>query len=502
MQAASFYLVLLRAVRRLPDPRGSAPADPPARSLAGASESPLRSRGLTRFARSLRPLRSSERRAALLAGDAVAVTAAVILALWTWSITAGFPLNLDFLRARGVWFVSVPIWLVALMPTRGRAVALDPAGTARGIVRAGAALLLFYLAAFFFAGGARLPRLIALYVLWDGTLLVLAWRLVAQWSLTRAPFSRRVLIAGSGRALDVTRELLGRPEFRDAQIAGVVDGTTPDAAAPPIDDLAARLDVTDLVIAMQSDLDDDWVQRLIRCQERGVHVVRMTQLYEETLRRVPVGHLEPSWLLTSFFDVARYRDRSPIAKRLFDIAAGVLLGAAGAVLLPIVALAILVSSGPPVFYRQRRLGRGGREFDLWKFRSMTQDAERDGAARWSPPGDPRVTRVGRLLRRTRLDELPNVVSILRGDMSVVGPRPERPEFADLLERDVPFYRARLIVRPGLTGWAQVNLPYGDSVEDASAKLEYDLYYIKHQSLWFDTLIVLRTVGTLLRLGGR
>jgi lipopolysaccharide/colanic/teichoic acid biosynthesis glycosyltransferase len=133
---------------------------------------------------------------------------------------------------------------------------------------------------------------------------------------------------------------------------------------------------------------------------------------------------------------------------------------------------------------------------------MRTDAEEDGTPRWSPVGDPRVTRVGRFLRRTRLDELPNILSVLRGQMSVVGPRPERPEFVERLESEVPFYRARLVVRPGLTGWAQVSTPYGDSVEDSTTKLEYDLYYIKHQSLWFDAVIVLRTVGAMLRLQGR
>ena len=137
-----------------------------------------------------------------------------------------------------------------------------------------------------------------------------------------------------------------------------------------------------------------------------------------------------------------------------------------------------------------------------KFRTMGPNAEADGQAKWSAPGDPRVTRIGRLLRRTRLDELPNLIAVLRGDMSMVGPRPERPEFVERLEREVPFYRARLITAPGLTGWAQVNWSYGDSVKDAAMKLEYDLYYIKHQSIWFDAVILLRTVGTMLRFGGR
>ena len=149
-----------------------------------------------------------------------------------------------------------------------------------------------------------------------------------------------------------------------------------------------------------------------------------------------------------------------------------------------------------------RRGRAGREFVIFKFRTMVQDAERETGPKWSTAGDPRITRTGRLLRKLRLDELPNLVNVLRGEMSLVGPRPERPEIVRLLVHDIPFYRSRLIVRPGLTGWAQVNHPYGDSVDDAVQKLEYDLYYLKHRSMLFDLRILLRTAGTVLRLGGR
>ena len=148
------------------------------------------------------------------------------------------------------------------------------------------------------------------------------------------------------------------------------------------------------------------------------------------------------------------------------------------------------------------MGRGGAPFKLMKFRTMAQDAEADGPPRWAGRRDSRVTRVGRFLRRTRLDELPNVVNVLRGEMSLVGPRPERPEFVAQLEREIPFYRTRLLVRPGLTGWAQVNYPYGDSVYGALEKLEYDLYYLKHRSLFFDLWILVRTVGTVVALRGR
>jgi lipopolysaccharide/colanic/teichoic acid biosynthesis glycosyltransferase len=168
----------------------------------------------------------------------------------------------------------------------------------------------------------------------------------------------------------------------------------------------------------------------------------------------------------------------------------------------IIAPAIWLDSGRPILFGQRRMGRGGAPFKLIKFRTMAQDAEADGPPRWAGRRDPRVTRVGRFLRRTRLDELPNVVNVLRGEMSLVGPRPERPEFVAQLEREIPFYRTRLLVRPGLTGWAQVNYPYGDSVHGALEKLEYDLYYVKHRSLFFDLWILVRTVGTVVALRGR
>jgi lipopolysaccharide/colanic/teichoic acid biosynthesis glycosyltransferase len=195
------------------------------------------------------------------------------------------------------------------------------------------------------------------------------------------------------------------------------------------------------------------------------------------------------------------REGSPLAKRLLDIAVALLLAAAAVVLAPVLALAVLIESGKPVLYRQVRLGRGGHPFVLTKFRTMRQDAERNGA-QWTHVSDPRLTKVGRLLRRSRLDELPNLLAVLRGDLSMVGPRPERPEFVALLEAEVPLYRARLTATPGLTGWAQVNHEYGDSVEDAASKLEYDLYYIKHQCLRLDVAILARTVWTMLRFKGR
>jgi len=189
-------------------------------------------------------------------------------------------------------------------------------------------------------------------------------------------------------------------------------------------------------------------------------------------------------------------------KRLMDIVGGLIGSLFFVVIFPFSALAIIIESGFPIFYSQERLGKGGQVFKIFKFRSMWQNAEEDGEAKLATVNDPRVTRVGDFLRRTRLDEMPQFVSVLTGEMSLVGPRAERPELVAQFQKQIPFYRARLLVKPGLTGWAQINYGYVASVRETVVKLEYDLYYIKHRTLNMDFTIVLRTIGTVLRRTGR
>jgi lipopolysaccharide/colanic/teichoic acid biosynthesis glycosyltransferase len=169
--------------------------------------------------------------------------------------------------------------------------------------------------------------------------------------------------------------------------------------------------------------------------------------------------------------------------------------------LPLIALAIRLDSPGPIFYRQVRAGRAGKPFTIVKFRTMSVDAEKDGKARWATKDDQRITRVGRFLRKARFDELPQLLNVLRGEMSLVGPRPERPEFIQQLERELPFYRTRMMVKPGITGWAQIHYDYGNSVEDGLIKLQYDFYYVRYWSMWLDLYIVFQTFGVVLRLKG-
>lgn len=456
-----------------------------------------------------RVVRPSERTFLLGLTDVLTASAAVVLSLWTWSFTAGMPFSSAFVIGHAWWFLSVPVWVVALAPTRRAAVSLDVANVMRGIGRAGAVLFTVYLFVFFYAGRDSLPRLMALYVFWNSVWFGVAGRLILLWAFTREQFARRLIVVGDAGAIGIALSLFDKPALRDAQLIGVVTADSMSSSdtiallGQPVDieRIALEHGATEVVAAFDHDADAGILDRLLRCQESGIDVIGLEQLYEQVLRRVPVRLVSPVWLLTHLFSASGPREASPLAKRLVDLAVAVPLAIAGLVVGAMIAVAIVLDSRGPVFYRQIRLGRGGRRFRIVKFRTMRVDAE-VGGPQWSTEGDPRITRVGRILRRSHLDELPQVLSVIRGEMSMVGPRPERPEFVEMLEREVPLYRARLIAAPGVTGWAQVNHEYGDSVDDAAGKLEYDLYYLRHRSLSFDLEILVSTVGRMLGWRGR
>ncbi len=211
--------------------------------------------------------------------------------------------------------------------------------------------------------------------------------------------------------------------------------------------------------------------------------------------------LQPSWLVFSRgFDQSLIRS---LIKRIFDLCASILLLIVTFPIMLITMIIILLEDGKPIFYRQERIGRGGSIFSVIKFRSMRNDAEKGGKPQWSTQDDPRITRIGKIIRKLRIDELPQIINVLKGEMSFVGPRPERPYFVDMLIAQVPYYNIRHSVKPGITGWAQVRYPYGSSVEDSIEKLQYDLYYVKNHSLFLDLIILIDTIGVvLLGKGGR
>jgi exopolysaccharide biosynthesis polyprenyl glycosylphosphotransferase len=249
------------------------------------------------------------------------------------------------------------------------------------------------------------------------------------------------------------------------------------------------------IVVTSEALDDPHMADLLAgLSLSGVRVVRPHEFYERTMRRASLDDVDESWFL--FNRPLRARRTYAAIKRVTDIVAGLIGSLLVCLIVPIIALLISLDDGGPVFFRQERIGRGRRPFLIWKFRTMREDAELDGPA-WAVPNDARVTRIGRLLRRTRLDELPQFFNVLKGDMALVGPRPERPEFVRLLERAVPFYQRRHLMRPGITGWATVRFGYGDSITDKWRSHEYDLYYLKHRSPLLDLEILARTVVVML-----
>ena len=256
-----------------------------------------------------------------------------------------------------------------------------------------------------------------------------------------------------------------------------------------------------IIMAVDYKAHPELFQQAIEATQRGISVIPMAMVYERTWSKVPIEHLGDQWYAALPSEI-RFRPLYLCWRRVIDITFALVGMAVMLLLLPILALLIYLESPGPVFYSQERLGYQGRKFFIHKFRSMRTDAECAGHPRWARQDDPRVMGVGHFLRAMHLDELPQVLNILRGDMSLIGPRPERAAFVSQLAKTIPFYLCRLSVKPGLTGWAQVKYPYGSSVRDALEKLQYDLYYIKHQSPILDVRIILMTVVEMVLCRGR
>ena len=265
-------------------------------------------------------------------------------------------------------------------------------------------------------------------------------------------------------------------------------------------DLIQEYKISTVVLAITHIARSELLGTLTDSLQQGVEILPMPVMYEQLTGKVPVEHIGDHWSVSMPLDHPGTKTSRRIIKRAFDLFwAGIGILFLGLVF-PFLALAIYIDSPGPILYRQKRLGRNGRIFYVYKFRSMIPMAEKRTAV-WAKKDDPRITRVGRLLRKSHLDEFPQCINILKGEMSVVGPRPERPEMVETLEQEIPFYRVRLAVKPGMAGWGLVHMGYGSSVEDALEKLQYDLYYIKNQTVWMDMYILVQTIIDSLSLRG-
>lgn len=317
--------------------------------------------------------------------------------------------------------------------------------------------------------------------------------------------SNRVLVFGVGDEAEYVGRVL-RKSDPDIQIVGFYPSATDTEVVVPsqvilsqdrsLSDTAHTLRVDEIIVAVRERRGGALpLRELLDCKLSGVRVLDLASYFERALGQIRLDSLRVGWLI--FGEGFRQSWRRTSVKRLFDVVVASFLLLLALPVMLLAAILIVLEDGFPVFYRQERVGLDGRLFRIVKFRSMRNDAESDGKPRWAAVDDDRVTRVGRVLRKLRIDELPQLYNVLTGDMSLVGPRPERPYFVDQLTREIPFYAVRHSVKPGLTGWAQVSYPYGATIDDSVQKLQYDLYYVKNHTLFLDIVILFETVGVVL-----
>ena len=463
------------------------------------------------------PLQISERRLLIAVGDVIAISLSVLLSLRLWAQVGHIDFDIDFLRSQFGWFIILAgLWLMLANVNEfyDLRLAARPRATAACLARITVQLLVVYLILFFISARDALPRLFILYHAAISGVLIAGWRLWRPYLTGWRAFRRQALIIGTGWAAETIISTLDTDAPNEYNIVGLVRAI----ANPAVTDvhnypvlgtgrdlpaLTRQYDITDFILTGSTELPADLFEGLLSCYELGVAMTPMPLLYEQITGRVPIEHVgRQHWTVVLPLDANTLSKRVYLAaKRIGDVLLA-MLGLLGfCVLLPVLALAMRLDSPGALFYAQERVGRGGKPFRVVKLRTMIPDAERYSGPVWAQKRDPRITRVGALLRKTRLDEFPQLVNVLRGEMSIVGPRPERAFFVDQLTVEIPFYRTRLVVKPGLTGWAQVRYHYGNTTDDALIKLQYDLYYIRHQSLALDALIILQTFGKILAFQG-
>lgn len=468
-------------------------------------------------------LGGGERKLILYVIDFLLLVSALIISVTTQ--TDLLP-NLSAIAGYGKWFVTLAlVWLPVscifdlYSPARA-------ASTLYGVLAAASASSLtsfIYLAIPWFTPPLENRTQVFLFVLLT-TSTVSIWRLVYARVFEHPAFRRRALIVGTGKSGKALAEalqsewvlteaspsrgtgytLLGFVEDESAGQKRTVAGLPVLGDSHGLLRLVRTLAVDEVVIALpdMERMNNELFEVILDCRELGIPVVNMVTFYERLTGRVAVEYACNDVALASGREDSPFNRFYTVSKRFTDLSLALVALCCMLPLMLVIAVANTRTSPGPLFFRQQRVGRGGRPFKIIKFRTMVPDAERRKGAVWAGKNDARVTPIGRWLRKTHLDELPQVLNVLQGEMSLVGPRPERPEFVGELSECIPFYRARHAVRPGITGWAQIHQDYGDSVELALEKLEYDLFYVKHTSFFLDILIMLRTVAMVLGLRGR
>ncbi len=454
-------------------------------------------------------LRLNEHKVLLIVVDLILINLATFLAFWIMAFRAGWIFDFNYLARYPGWYIFLSgLWVLSAWvngfydPRRVNNLTVAAAALLRSV----ALVIVVYLLVYFFSYAPEyMPRGIVGYQGAIGFLLITLWRALYGYFIQRPAFGRKVIIIGAGWAGQTIAQAIQQYAPGHYRVIGFVDDDSSKETLGTARDLIRLVQehqVIEVILAVSHNLTTGLFQALMDCKEQGVQITLMPVLYEQLTGKIPIEHIGDNWNVALPLESKEAGGLYPVAKRIFDIT-GALMGLT--LLLPfapMVMLAIWLDSRGPIFYTQERVGKGGKVFQLLKLRTMVTDAEANGHAQRAQTNDPRITRVGRWLRKMRLDEMPQLLNVLKGDMSAVGPRPERPEHLAELDAVIPFHRLRNAVKPGMAGWAVVNYDYIDSVDDARIRLEYDLYYIKHQSLALDFFILLRTMGHMLALRGR
>jgi exopolysaccharide biosynthesis polyprenyl glycosylphosphotransferase len=461
-------------------------------------------------------LGATELRLILIVGDLLVSVLALLMALYLWAQRDQW-LNFSwkFLEERPqpwYWFLPL-VWLLLINEIYDLRRASRRGDTVRSILAGVVVGFGLYLVVFFLSPvGDSLPRIGVAAFLAFTAILTLVWRMIYIRIFTAPQFLRRVLVVGAGRAGSTLCAVIAGLKPQPFHTVGLVDDDPQKAGmlvnsfpvlgcSTSLEEIINKHGVTDIIFAISGEMRPETFQALLDAQESGVEIRSLASVYEELLGRVPIFLLQSDWILRSFVDQARTNALYEAVKRVIDVVGGLFGAVVLVFLFPAVALLIIAETGWPVMFTQKRLGKNGQEYKIIKFRTMVHNADKL-KARVTTSHDDRITRVGRVLRKSHLDEWPQFLNVLNGEMSLVGPRAEQSDLVLQLQTNIPFYRARLLVKPGITGWAQVNFGYASTVEDTGIKLEYDLYYIKHRTLLLDIVIMLRTFGTIVGFRGQ
>lgn len=483
----------------------------------------------------------SERKLLLTFMDALLLNSALVVTLFLRPELAPSPY---MLLEHWMWFLSLTgIWFACATSLESYNLALA-ANPRRSIKRAGTAALLttvIYALIPYITPALPTSRLVVLVFPLLAILAISMWRLFYATVFVSPSFQQRALIVGAGKAEQKLAEIIERMSYRKGKpyksagyrVLGFIEDDNLRPALPlqglsvlgePSDlvELVRMLNVDELIIAdeligeishaqaspsqpqrRRSDIRNATLfAAIMECRELGISITTVATLYERLTGRVPVEYIERAFNMAVPLSQPSTHRFYLVLRRIFDVAVSLVGCVLLVLILPVIWLANRIWSPGPLFYTQERVGKGGRVFDVFKFRSMVVNAEQYSGMTWASEDDPRITPIGRWLRKTRLDEFPQFWNILKGDMSLIGPRPERPFFVHMLAQEIPFYRMRHAVKPGLTGWAQARYRYGASVEDSLMKLQYDLFYIKHQGIMLDIQVVLCTIPVILGFKGR